>query len=72
MPALATCLFPWAVLACWNYCSLDARALARFTFNLYDISNKRVLTSVSAPQHNAASQLELDGALLLCGVVLSD
>lgn len=33
------------VLACWNYCSLDARALARFTFNLYDISNKRVLTS---------------------------
>lgn len=68
MPALATCLFPRAVLACWNYCSLDARALARFTFNLYDISNKRVLTSVSAPQHNAASQLELDGALLLCGV----
>jgi hypothetical protein len=34
------------VLACWNYCSMDARALARFTFGLYDVTRRGLLSSV--------------------------
>ena len=36
----------WAVLSSWNYCSMDARALARFTFGLYDVEKSGYLTKV--------------------------